>query len=276
MQDNDRLRLFLHLAESLNFGRTSSERHVSAATLTRTIQRLESEVGARLFDRGPHGVALTDDGRRFRDYAQSALELWTRFQAGETPRGLTGRLSLFSSVTACLALVPDLLGRFRAAHPEVEFDLQTGDAVSAIARLDEGAVDLAVAALPARLPSQLLSRPIATTPLVFIAQSGVDTLGEVFVLPRSGLARAAADRWFRQHRVRPRAVTEVDGHEALLALVALGSGVGVVPQLVLDSSVVRNRLTVLDVEPQLEPFTIGVCVRQADLRRPVIAAFWAQ
>lgn len=53
MRDDHRaLRLFLHLARTLNFGRTSLDCHVSPATLTRTVQRLESDLGHRLFDRG--------------------------------------------------------------------------------------------------------------------------------------------------------------------------------------------------------------------------------
>jgi LysR family transcriptional regulator, positive regulator for ilvC len=76
MDDHRELRLFLHLAQTLNFGRTSLDCHVSPATLTRTVQRLEAGLGHRLFDRGPRGVSLTAQGHRFREYAVQALELW--------------------------------------------------------------------------------------------------------------------------------------------------------------------------------------------------------
>ena len=65
------------------------------------------------------------------------------------------------------------------------------------------------------------------------------------------------------------------GHEGLLTLVALGCGTGVVPRLVLEHSAVRDRLAVLPVEPLPEPFAIGLCVRRADLRRPLVAALWS-
>jgi LysR family positive regulator for ilvC len=63
------------------------------------------------------------------------------------------------------------------------------------------------------------------------------------------------------------------GHEALLALVALDCGIGVVPPLVLESSAVRDQLTELPAD--LEPLTIGLCVRRADLHRPLVPALWA-
>ncbi|TQE32959.1 HTH-type transcriptional activator IlvY [Streptomyces ipomoeae] len=279
MRDDHReLRLFLHLARTLNFGRTSLECHVSPATLTRTVQRLESGLGHLLFDRGPRGVSLTAEGHRFREYAVQALELWRAYREEHPdPAELTGRLAVFATVTACQALLPDLLAPFRRAHPQVRLDLRTGDAAAALARLDEGEVDVAVAAIPARLPEPLVGRTAATTDLVFVtARDRPDPdLDGPFVLPHRGLVREAADRWFRGRGGTPEPAAEPDGHEGLLTLVALGCGTGVVPRLVLDHSAVRERLSVIPVEGPAEPFPIGLCVRRADLRRPQVAALWS-
>jgi len=265
------LELFLHLARTLNYGRTSLECHVSAATLTRTIQRLEVRVGAGLLDRGPRGVVLTAEGRRFSAYAEQALALWEEYQSGTgEPVGLTGELRIFATVTACQALLPDLLAPLRVAHPQIRIDLRTGDAAAALARLDEGEVDAAVAGIPKRLPQSLVSRTVALTDLVLVKAR--DSEPEGFVVPARGLVREAAYRWFRKTGVKPVIAVEPDGHEALLALVALGCGTGVVPRLVLESSAVRERLVELPAD--LEPLTIGLCVPRADLHRPLIAALW--
>jgi LysR family transcriptional regulator, positive regulator for ilvC len=272
------LTLFLHLCETLNFGRTSVDAHVSPATLTRTIQRLESATGHRLFDRDPRGVALTAHGRRFREYARSAVALWEDYRAGgPEPSALSGSLSLFATVTACQALLPDLLAPLRAAHPGIRLDLRTGDATAALARLAEGDVDAAVSGLPARLPDGLVSRTLTTTDLVLVTAAGAtgDPLDGPFVLPPRGLVRDAAERWLRGRGVRSPAIgAEPDGHEGLLTLVALGCGTGIVPRLVLDTSAVTDRLAVVPADPAPEPFTVGLCVRRADLRRPLVGALW--
>lgn len=277
-EDHRELRLFLHLAQTLNFGRTSLDCHVSAATLTRTVQRLEAELGHRLFDRGPRGVSLTAEGHRFREYAVEALELWRSYREEHPdPAELTGRLAVFATVTACQALLPDLLAPFRAAHPQVRLDLRTGDAAAALARLDEGEVEVAVAGIPARLPESLVGRTVAVTELVPVtALDRPDPdLDGPFVLPHRGLVRDAADRWFRARGTTPEVACEPDGHEGLLTLVALGCGTGVVPRLVLEHSAVRDRLSVIPADPAPEPFPIGLCVRRADLRRPLVAALWS-
>ncbi|MER5621982.1 HTH-type transcriptional activator IlvY [Streptosporangium sp. NPDC002544] len=282
IDDHRELRIFLHLAQTLNFGRTSLDCHVSPATLTRTVQRWESHLGHRLFDRGPRGVALTAEGHRFREYAVRALELWNGYrEAAPDPAELTGRLSVFATVTACQALLPELLAPFHAAHPQVRVELRTGDAAAALARLDEGEADVAVAGIPARLPESLVSRTVATTELVFVTARDRtdDGLDGPFVLPHRGLVREAAERWFRSrapgHRRAPDVASEPEGHEALLTLVALGYGTGIVPRLVLDNSVVRDRLTIIPADPQPAVFTIGLCVRRVDLRRPLVAALWS-
>ncbi len=242
------------------------------------MQRLEADLGHRLLERGPRGVWLTAEGHRFRAYAVQALELWRSYREEHPdPAQLTGRLALFATVTACQALLPDLLAPFRAAHPQVRLDLRTGDAAAALARLDEGEVDAAVAGLPARLPEPLVGRTLAVTELVPVtARDRPDPgLRGPFVLPQRGLVREAADRWFRARGTAPDVACAPDGHEALLTLVALGCGTGVVPRLVLEHSAVRDRLAVVAADPAPEPFPIGLCVRRTDLRRPLVAALWS-
>jgi LysR family transcriptional regulator, positive regulator for ilvC len=282
MQDHDQYRLFLHLAETLSFTRTAADCHVSPATLSRTVQRLEAATDHRLLDRGPHGVALTEHGRHFRRYATEALDLWARFRDGDAAADeLGGNLRVFASVTACHSLLPDLLMPIRVAHPRVQVSVQTGDAAAAFALLEEGEADLAVAALPARVPATLLARPVARTPLVLI-QAGLPppvgqslALDESFVVPRQGLVRTVADQWFRRLGITPRIAAEADGHEALLTLVALGYGMGIIPRLVLQHSGARPRFHEVPTPSGPGELTIGVCVRRTDLHRPLVAAAWA-
>ncbi|WP_338145628.1 LysR substrate-binding domain-containing protein [Streptomyces scabichelini] len=102
-----------------------------------------------------------------------------------------------------------------------------------------------------------------------------DAAAAFALLPHRGLVREAAHRWFRAQGITPEVAAELDGHEGLLTLVALGCGTGVVPRVVLDHSAVRDRPAVLPAAPPPEPFPIGLCVRRADLRRPSVAALWS-
>ena len=94
-------------------------------------------------------------------------------------------------------------------------------------------------------------------------------------MAEQGLSRIRIDRWFRQKHIQPNIYAEVAGNEALLAMVGLGCGVGVVPELVLQKSQLRDRVQVTSIAPELDPFIIGACTLTRHLAHPVIQAFWA-
>ena len=67
------LQLFRHLAENLHFGRTSRACHITPSALTRVIQRLEEELGEKLFIRNNRSVTLTSPGKLFKEYADDTI-----------------------------------------------------------------------------------------------------------------------------------------------------------------------------------------------------------
>lgn len=285
MRALDELRLFDHLATSLHFGHTAAECHVTASTLSRSISRLEGDVGRRLFDRDRRSVRLTPDGVRFKAFASTVLAEWEQLTRGWAgPLGdVAGVLSVFCTVTASQSVLPQALAHFRAAYPNVQLRLETGYAAEALTALTQGRVDVSVAALDGESRRTVLSHVLASTTLVPVtAGASMHRLPRVpgpewsrvpWVLPAEGLSRALLDRWFRRLRVRPNVVAEATGHEAVLALVALGCGVGVVPHLVVEKAGTPD-LTVVDVEPELATFDIAVCTLPDNLSRPPVSALW--
>jgi LysR family positive regulator for ilvC len=290
--DYDSLRLYLHLSRTLHFLRTSRECHVSPSTLSRSIQRLEQEAGWPLLERDRRTVRLTPAGARFAEHARDTLERWERLQrdlGGKDAAALRGTISIFASATACQSFLPELLSGFRQKHPEIHIKLETGYAADALEMLDRGRVDVTVAALPRAVPRALVSRVLLHTPLVFVAPTKpceVERLCAArplvwdalpVVLPAGGLAREAADRWFKRHRVAPPVYGEVPGSEGILALVSLGCGVGVVPRLVLDKSPLRTNVRALPLgqgQDELGEFRVGVCTQRRKLASPLVRAFW--
>ena len=284
----DALRQFLHLSRSLHFGKTSRACHISPSALSRSMQRLEAEVGGPLFVRDQRKVSLTPAGARLQQYASDALAGYDRLreELDQRRERLRGQLSLFCSVTAAHSFMPALLARFRNAHPEVILRLETGYAVNALQMLQDDAVDVTVAALPERVKAGLLTHVITYTPLLFVAPRAECEVSRMverqpipwaevpMILPESGEARRGVDLWFRKQGVAPRVYGEVSGNEAALSLVSLGCGVGIVPGLVLDKSPLQADVRGLPVRPRLPDFRIGICTKRKNLASPVVHAFW--
>lgn len=285
------LKIFLALAGSLHFGRAAAQSNLSASALSRSIQRLEQELGCRLFERNNREVRLTQQGRVLQVQAEDLIERLRALQRkldGQSAQ-LCGTLSLYCSVTASYSLLAGLLPEFREHYPGVEIRVHTGNEASALGRVMQGLEDVAIAARPEKLPARLVFLELLTTPLVFIAQAsmatGEDLLPETMseppmwaglplILQESGLAREHVDRWFDAQGIEPHVYAEVSGNEAIVGMVALGCGLGVVPLLVLKSSPFRDSVRVLDVMPQLPGFRIGLCCLKQAIGNPLVAALW--
>jgi LysR family positive regulator for ilvC len=274
------LETFIKTAELLHFGRASRACNLSPSALTRTIQRLEQEVGHPLFLRDNRSVALTEAGARLLAYARGAVMDWQQFREALAPAAaVAGTLSLYASVTAVYSLLPDLLEAYRAAYPDVQLELRTGAAEKAIEQVQNGEIDLAVAALPDQKPARLEFLPLAETPLVFIAPSSarkraVELSLAPLVVPQSGVARSRLDRWLRDEGIAPNVSVEVSGNEALIAMVRLGAGIGIVPRLAVERSPFRDDVLILPGMPKLAPYVVGLCSSTRNLKRPPIAALW--
>lgn len=281
------LSLFLSLAADLHFGRAAARSHLSPSAFSRVVQRMEEELGTPLLLRDRRAVRLTAAGEAFRQFARETLGRWETLRAAVVPRGeVRGELTLYCSVTASHLVLPPLVSRFGARHPAVRISLQTGAAETAVDRVLAEEVDLAVAVRPERLPPALVFRTISTTPLLFIAPAADCEPARLvrrrpipwpevpLVLPEGGVARRRVDAWFRRRHVRPRIHAQVDGNEAIMSLVSLGFGVGVVPELVLQNCPPTIEVRPLEVRPPLPPYAVGLCARKRRLGHPPVAAFF--
>ena len=285
------LKHFVALADNLHFGRASAACHISLSALSRNIRQLEDELGVQLFSRDNRSVVLTGEGQKFQQYARQAIAQWNLIRnelAGHSD-GLHGEVSLYCSVTAVYSLLFDLLNRFRHDFPGIEIKLHTGDPELAVARVIAGEEDISIAAHPRSLPRGLAFKPITMSPLVFIAPAERRDLDVPVGLPASpeqwaqtpmilaegGIARNRVDSWFRKMEVNPRIYAQVAGNEAIVSMVSLGLGIGVVPQIVLEHGPLADRVQILDVQPALEPYDVGMFALKKSLKNPLVNAFWS-
>jgi LysR family positive regulator for ilvC len=286
--DHEPLAQFLHLAETLHFARSARALHMSPSALTRSIQRLEESLGQPLFVRNKRSVSLTRAGEIFREHARAQLaahgHLMEALAAEE--QAPTGELRIACTVTACHSVLPKLLARCRARYPGIHLQLSTSDAARSLQRLEADEVDAAVVPMPDNPDAELSFVPLAQTKLTFIAPAADKALqqrarlggsrwnGLPVILPRRGLERERIDAWFVARNVRPDIYAEVDGNEAILAMVALGCGVGIVPELVRQDSPLRGSIHVLQLKQPPRGFAVALCAKRRMLTRRSMAAFW--
>lgn len=282
--DLPKLKLFCALASSLHFGRAAHVCHVSPSTLSRNIKQLEDDLGVSLFERDNRSVALTHEGESFLTFAKEVLQQWETYQESLIAQAdkLHGQLSIYCSVTASYSFLYDILTEFRVRHPGIAIKLHTGDPAQSIERVQAGYEDIAIAARPEKLPAGISFKSIAHSPLVFICAKGQDEwTGSAWsdipiIIPEEGLARERLNSWFDNQSIRPSIYAEVKGNEAIVSMVSLGFGVGVLPKIVVDNSPLADQVEPFAIQPDLGPYSMGICVMEKRLKSPILNAFWRQ
>jgi LysR family positive regulator for ilvC len=287
------LSVFLCVADTLNFSRSSEILHMSVSAVSRTIQRIEVELGQPLLERDNRSVRLTGAGREFREYARNSVAEWQQMRRRlGSDAELAGEVNLYCSVTASYSVLAPILAAFRTAHPAVEIKLHTGDQADGIGRIMEGRDDVAVSGRPSQLPRRLEFLPLLESPLQFCAPAAACTVRDMvlrddppghgdidwnrvpFIVPERGVTKDMLDDWFREQGIRPQIYAQVAGHEAIVAMVSLGLGVGIAPQLVIDASGMASRVSQINVPVGLPPLSVGLCSLGQRLASPLVKSFW--
>lgn len=239
------LRKFVVVAEELSFTRASLRLHVVQSGVSSAVAALERELGARLFDRDRHSVALTEAGRALLPEARAALAAAQAAAeaVAQTSAGLRGTLSVGMMISTGPVDVPAALGRFHRSHPGVIVRLRvfpggTADMARAVA---EGTLDLALLSLPGDPPAGVALRELAREPMLLIVsprhpladagQVSPDALGgETFIdFPVGWGTRTIADRAFAAAGVERQVAFEVANYALAAGLVSNELGIAFLP-----------------------------------------------
>ncbi|MCL1077720.1 HTH-type transcriptional activator IlvY [Parashewanella spongiae] len=286
--DSKSVAMFHHLAKELHFGKTAAAFHLSPSTLSRAITRLEEELGCKLLIRNNRTAMLTPEGLSFKKFAEQQIEQLQllKLSVNNNQTQLKGKLRLYCSVTAAYSHLPALLDQFREQHPLIEIMLSTGDHADALPKIQRQEVDLAIAVKPDNLATGYFFHHLTDVPLKLIAptiicqvqqqlhQKTIDWSQIPIVLPVHGLSRSRFEKWFRSMQLgKPKLYATVSGHEAIVSMVALGCGVGIAPEVVVEHSPVKDRICSLNIDHNIAPFELGICCLSIRKKQPLINAF---
>jgi LysR family hydrogen peroxide-inducible transcriptional activator len=148
------LRYLVAVANERSFGRAAQKCFVSQPALSVAIQKLEEELGTRLFERGKSEVTVTPVGERIVEQAQKVLEEMARVreiaQAGRNP--MVGTLRLGAIHTVAPYLLPDLIPALHARAPQMPLEIEENLTENLEPALKSGRIDAAIVAFPFATP----------------------------------------------------------------------------------------------------------------------------
>ena len=231
---------FIDVIRLGTFSAAAEKAQLSQPAISQQIRQLERYFGTRLLERVGKRVRPTDSGRLLLESARRIQEELATVQEAIQPyrSGTAGRVRIGTGATACIHLLPPILGGLKRRMPGLDFVVRTGNSPEIQRMVEQNELDLAVVTLPAS------GRALETTPLCDEAMLAVFPEAEapegpvtaqllaarpLILYESSGHTRVLIDRWFHDAGAAPVPIMELGSVEATKQLVAAGLGWSVLP-----------------------------------------------
>lgn len=274
------LRHFAAVAEELHFGRAAEKLGMTQPPLSQSIQRLETELGVRLFERTHRSVELTPVGAQLLPYAREVLSGAQQLPrlAQQLLRGQVGELRLAFVSTADYGVLPQLLQHFGHRFPNVRINLleATSDLqIDAIISEEIDAGIIIIGAGPCSLPDSLGYLPLQRERLMLAIPDHGAPLPEVVnletfadrplvIFPRrvAPSLHDAITSCFSTRGLSPHFGQEAIQMQTIVSLVSAGLGIAIVPESLRNLR--RTGVRYLELEGESPEIESGLIWRRAN------------
>lgn len=236
------LQLFVAVCELGSIGKAAQREHIAQSALSKRLSDLEATLGNPLLQRHSRGIHPTPAGQSFLHHARNVLFGLDRMQAelSDYADGAKGQVRVHASISATVQFLPEDLGAFVRAHPDINIDLEEHLSSEVVRAVEEGAADFGVCNT-ANGVGELQTLPYRQDQLVLIvprmhalARQNSVAFADTLELDHVGLhsnssiyvaMRQAAVELGKSIRLR----IQVTGLDAMCRMIHNGLGVGVMP-----------------------------------------------
>lgn len=256
--DLESLHIFKSVVECGGITRAAAQLHRVQSNVTTRIRNLEERLGVKLFLRQGGKLVLSAEGKLLLGYAERllnlSLEAENALKAG-TPSGVL-RIGTMESTAA--ARLPPLLAHYHQRYPQVRLELVTGTSTALVNRVQRFEVEAAFVARPF-LDTGLQTRVAFTEELVLIAPRPLQSATAAQAARQCTLIafstgcsyRRILEDWLSTQSMVPQRVLELASYHAIVACVAAGSGIAIVPRAVLGTLRVQSEIAVHALPPHI-------------------------
>ncbi|WP_282346093.1 LysR family transcriptional regulator [Pseudomonas sp. PS01301] len=259
--DIEKLRVVAQVGRVGSMTAAARSLHLTPSAVSQTVQRVESVIGLPLFERRPHGMALTDAGervmRRVNLIEAQMAQLETELRS--VAEGRAGHLSLGVFPTLGSSLLPRIVMDFRARHPTIILDVRSTRLVALRQLIGVGELDLAITWTYPWLNEPGSTLQLRTDPTVVLLPAGHAMAQEAGPLNLAELAKEAwvcrsdgheitelLHRAAAQCKFTPRIALLANDYQETQAMVAAGLGVALAPKL--STTTCRADIVVRDLD----------------------------
>lgn len=147
------------VADEKSISSAARKLYIAQPSLSQSLQRIEENLGAKLFNRTPSGLTLTYAGERCYQMACQVLKIYSDFEAeiSDINQLKTGRIVMGTTNHLGTVILPEILLEFKENSPSVELEILEDNTGNLEAKLLTGAMDFALLHAPKLAPNPLLN-----------------------------------------------------------------------------------------------------------------------
>jgi LysR family cyn operon transcriptional activator len=238
------LRYFLEVADAGSFSRAAKRLGVSQPAISQQMRDLEAGLRAILLQRRGKRTLLTPAGLLFQEHARTILRQVDKSlqEISDEPDELHGTLRIGVIPYLDVALMPKLLGLFAAEHPGIDLSILEISSSNIETLLEEGRMDVGLGWVTRHSPNLRYEHLCNDQFTVVVAEDHpwarrrtVDLselhLQHLLQLPDHYVMRRMTDEMFRNYRIRPRTVAEINSIETLLRSLGPLKAIALMPRI---------------------------------------------
>lgn len=232
------LRTFIAVARYGTFAAAGDRVGLTQGAVSGHIRRLEEHLGFDLFDRSGRSAILTPEGARTLERSKELISLFSALGNSVSDSNIDARVKIGAIASLQPTLLSQALPSFRTRFPRVQLHISPGVSLHLLDQLDSGEIDLAILIRPSfGMPSNLAWQRLHQEPYILLAPAS--TTGSnwrklieqhpFLRYERTSLGGRQVDRFLRSQAIQPTESAELDDLPSLVAMVAQGLGIAIVP-----------------------------------------------
>lgn len=286
MLNFNQVRVFYEAANSQSFSQAARNLCVTQPAVTGQIRALEEKLEIRLFKKRGRKMVLTEAGAILFNHAHEMFDLEKRMEHAlselrELKRGL---LKIGTTKTYARYLMPSVITRFRAAHPEIKIILDEGSSFDVCRSLTELRNELAIVAfsgevkgvtlIPFRREEIVLfgapGHPMASSPEIRFS----DLAGQLIIMKEEGSStHAVVRRAFEKRSIVPNVLVETSNVGFIKEMVEKGEGLSFLVRSAISEELNRGAMKVIPIVDEELGLDVHIAHLGLDLLTPAAKAF---
>ncbi len=236
-------RIFYTVANTGNISKAAKELFISQPAISKSIQKLEENIGCKLFARSSRGVALTEEGALLYTYVKDAFDTLTLGEE-KLHRSIelgVGHLKIGVSTTLCKYLLLPYLKNFIKLHPHINISINCQSTNETLKLLEEDKIDIGLVGKPENIKNMNFDH-VAEIEDIFVAAKdylrNLKTRGvprnhilqnaTLMMLDKNNITRQYIDNYLQQNHITVQDSIDISNMDLLIEFAKIGVGIACV------------------------------------------------